>query len=191
MLSEIIKNVALLLDDQEVLNYLQATEVQEDTPTNVNTYITLVNFVLTNIAQNFLCYKCTEELVSDSNCKLNLADLSHGICTIKSVKDQNLKQVKFSTSIDYIFTQKPNKLHYVEYTFLPSNLTSLDDTVLLPLGLDIKTVCYGVVCEFYTLKMQFTEANIWEQKFKANLKNLNKRYIGIRFASKGLLWKNQ
>lgn len=186
MLSEIIKNVALLLDDGEVIDYLNSSN-ETNKPVNLDTYITLVNFVLTNIAQNFLCYKCTEELVSDNNCKLDLSDLKYGVCTIKSVKNQFGKPVKFSTSLDYIVADKPNKMYFVEYTFLPGTITELDDTVMLPLGLDYKTLCYGVVSEFYALKMQYTETNIWELKFKSNLKNLSKRYNDLRYAGRGLL----
>lgn len=187
MLSEIIKSVALILDDKETLEYFGNNSAVEDYTSNINTYITLTNFVLTNIAQNFLCYKCTEEIVSDSNCKLNLASLSNSLCAIKSVKDQNFKKVKYSVGLDYISVSNPNKLYFVEYYFLPANLTSLDDTVLLPFGLDLKTLSWGVVAEYFTIKMQYTEANIWELKFKSGLKNLGKRYRDLHFASRGLL----
>lgn len=153
MLSEIIKNIALILDDKEVIEYLNSDKEISNAPTNLNTYITLVNFVLTNIAENFLCYKCTEELVSDDKCRLNLADLTKGICTIKKVRDDRFKPVKFRADVDYLYVGSPNKMYFVEYSYVPADLTSLDDTMLLPLGLDYKTVCYGVVCEFYTLKM--------------------------------------
>lgn len=189
MLNEIIKNVAYILEDKAALDNLYdiSNDDAVDVCDSVLTYITLCNFVISNIAQWHLCYKCTEEIVSDSAGKLSLSDLSYAPCVIKSVKDQNFKQVKFNVSMDYIYVNNPNRMHFIEYAFIPKDLTSLDDTVLLPMGLDYKCICYGIVSEFYALKMQFTEANIWEIKFKDCLRNLSKNYRSLKFAGRGWL----
>ena len=75
MLGKIIKNIALILDDQQTLKNLSEIENNPEIQmsTSTQTYITLVNFVLTNIAENFLCYSCTQEFVSDLNCKIELS----------------------------------------------------------------------------------------------------------------------
>ncbi len=186
MLSEIIKNIALILDDQSAINYLANLSEDDEENTNVELYITLVNFVLTDIAQSFLCYKCTQDLVSDENGTLLLSDFWHTPCSIKAVKDDTGKKIRFYATDDYLVVGEMNKLYYVEYCYLPEELTSLDDSVLLPLGLDARTICYGAVSEYYAIKMLYTEANIWEQKYKAGLKNMLKKYKGLKFASRSL-----
>lgn len=196
MLSEIIKNIALILDDQQVLDYLNYNQMieQEDgqeeavkEPTNIDMYITLINFVLTDIAQNFLCYKCTQDLLSDGQGQIKLADFLHVPCSIKCIKTDSGKKVKFYVTEDDLVVGEANKLFYVEYAYLPDALTSLDDSVLLPLGLDTKTLVYGVVSEYLATKMQYTEANIWELKFKQGLKNMMRRYRDLRVAYRSLI----
>ena len=186
MLSKIIKNIALILEDNQTLNNLSALEEDSGVvvENSTQTYISLVNFVIANVAENFLCYNCTQDLVSDNSGKLCLADLRYNPCLIRHVKDENFKNVKFNISVDYLHVNNPNKVYYVDYAFVPSELTSITDTVMLPIGLDYKTLCYGVVSEYYALKLQFAEANIWEQKFKQGLRNLNRTYKEIRFASR-------
>lgn len=186
MLSKIIKNIALILEDENTLNNLAELEKDSNTTlaNSTQTYISLVNFVLANIAENFLCYNCTQDVVSDLSGKLSLADLRYTPCVIKHVKDDSFKNVKFNVGLDYIYVANPNSVYFVEYAFIPADLTNVTDTILLPIGLDYKALCYGVVSEFYALKMQFTEANIWEQKFKSCLRNLSKTYKEVRLASR-------
>ena len=186
MLSKIIKNIALILEDNQTLdNLLEVENNPNATLSNsTQTYISLINFVLANIAENFLCYNCTQDLVSDNEAKLCLSDLRYTPCTIRSVKDDTFKNAKFNLTIDHLYVGKPNRVYFVNYAYVPADLTSLTDTVLLPVGLDYKALCYGVVSEFYALKLQFTEANIWEQKFKQCLKNLNRTYREVRLASR-------
>ena len=195
MLSEIIKNIALILDDQQVLEYLDYNQTftqnnSEETikqPKNIDMYIALTNFVLTDIAQNFLCYKCTQDLLSDTDGKIKLADFLHVPCSIKCIKNDEGKKVRFYITDDDLVVDEAGKLYFVEYAFLPDALSSLDDSVLLPIGLDIKTLVYGVVSEYLATKMQYTEANIWEQKFKQGLKNMLRRYRDLRVAYRSLI----
>ncbi len=186
MLSKIIKNVALILEDEQTLTNLKNIEKDADTPleNSTETYISLVNFVMANIAENFLCFNTTQEVVSDYEGKIYLSDLRYTPCIIKNVKDDAFKNAKFGVSIDYLTVNNLNRVHFVDYAFIPADLTGLTDTVLLPMGIDYKVICYGVVSEYYALKMQFTEANIWEQKFKNGLRNLNKTYKEVRLASR-------
>ena len=185
MLGKIIKNIALILDDQQTLKNLSEIENNPEIQmsTSTQTYITLVNFVLTNIAENFLCYSCTQEFVSDLNCKIELVDFRYTPCNIKHVKNESFRNTKFYVSLDHIYVDNPNRVYFVEYCFVPPDLTNLTDTVMLPIGLDYKAICYAVVSEYYASKLQFTEANIWELKYKQCLKNLNRTYKDIRFAS--------
>ena len=183
MLKKIIKNIALILDDEQVLNNLKDIEdnLESTIISSTQTYITLVNFVIANIAENFLCYNYTQDLVSDSEGKLLLSDLRNIPCYIRCIKDENFKNCKYSVGLDYIYVNNPNRVYYIDYAYIPDDLCNLTDTVLLPIGLDYKAVCYGVVSEYYALKMQYTEANIWEEKFKKCLSNLCRNYKGVRF----------
>lgn len=186
MLSKILKNIALILEDTQTLENISEWENDNATELQITTqtYISLVNFVLANIAENFLCYRCTQDLVSDNTGKLYLADLRFTPCRIKHIRDENFKIVKYNVGIDYIFVSNPNSVHFIEYAYIPPDVSNLEDSILLPIGLDYKTLCYGAVSEYYSLKMQFTQANIWEQKFKSGLKNLGLSYKETRLASR-------
>lgn len=186
MLSKIIKNIALILEDEQTLNNLSELESnpEKELLSSTQTYISLINFVLASIAEDFLCYTCTQDFVTDISGRIELAEFRYTPCTIKHVKDENFKNVKYNVSLDYIHVANPNSVYFAEYAYIPADLSSLDDTVLLPIGLDYKTLCYGVVSEFYSMKLQFTEANIWEQKFKQGLKNLSRSYKETRLPSR-------
>lgn len=186
MLSKILKNIALILEDKQTLKNIELWEQDEavELDMSTQTYISLINFVVASIAENFLCYKCTQYLVSDDLGNIPIADLRYIPCRIHHIKDENGKNTKFGIGIDNICVENPNRVYYVEYAYIPPDVANLSDSILLPIGLDYKTLCYGVVSEYYSLKMQHTQANIWEEKFKNGLKNLSLTYRETRLASR-------
>ena len=172
----LLKNVALILDDKQSFSFLENDQNEnEEQNITINTYVTLANFVLRDIAANFLCYIAEEKLFSDSGAQLHLSLLSHQPCTIKKVKNFFGKSVNFSVMVDCLIVPSTNEQYSVEYTYYPDEL-DLEDSLSLPLGLDMSTVCYGIVNEYYRLKMMFAEAEIWEDKYKKGLKILMKKY---------------
>lgn len=186
MLSKIIKNIALILEDKQALDDVEKWEHDDSVQPDVSTqtYISLINFVTASIAEDFLCYNHTQHLVSDDTGRISLADLRYTPCRIRHVRDENSRMVKFELGIDDVVVANPNRVYYVEYAYIPPDVSSLSDSILLPVGLDYKTLCYGVVSEYYSLKMQYSQANIWEQKFKNGLRNLALSYKETRFASR-------
>lgn len=186
MLSKILKNIALILEDKQALNDIELWEQDNSVQpeVSVQTYISLINFVTASIAEDFLCYNHTQYLVSDDSGKICLADLRYTPCRIKHIRDESGKIVKFKLGIDNVVVSVADRVYAVEYSYIPPDVSSLSDSILLPMGLDYKTLCYGVVSEYYSLKMQYTQANIWEQKFKAGLKNLSLSYRETRLASR-------
>lgn len=186
MLSKILKNIALILEDKQALKDIELWEQDNSVQPELSTqtYISLINFVTASIAEDFLCYNHTQYLVSDETGRICLADLRYTPCRIKHIRDENSRLVKFRLGIDNVVVPNSNKVYGIEYAYIPPDVSSLSDSILLPIGLDYKTLCYGVVSEYYSLKMQYSQANIWEQKFKAGLKNLSLYYKETRLASR-------
>ena len=178
-----IKKIALVLDDQEAVENLEAYEQDSTTAiiNNVKTYMTLVNFVLKDIASNFLCYKKVEQVMSNTNKQIELSDLDFQPCTIKTVKHWSGKSVKYLVFTDFLIVPYANEQYTIEYTYFPDEIDDIDENLVLPVGLDNMAICYGVIYEYYIQKMLFNEAAVWEQKYKNCLKNLNKRYCEQRF----------
>jgi len=182
----LLKNVALILDDKQSFSFLDNYQSeQEEQDVNVDTYVTLTNFVLRDIASTFYCYIAEEKLLSDNGGKIQLSMLSHQPCTIKKVRNFFGKSVGFKVMVDSIVVPSNNEQYTLEYSYYPDEL-ALDDDLTLPLGLDSTTICYGIVNEYYRLKMMFAEANIWEEKYKRGLRNLSKKYSDRFFLFRGL-----
>ena len=53
----------------------------------------------------------------------------------------------------------------IEYDYIPNELTDLTDEVQLPVYLNQKVICYGVVSEFLASKDQFDKSEFWKNKF--------------------------
>lgn len=184
-MKSIIKNVALILDDKQSFSYLDDTTNQLEPNATISTYVALANFVLRDIASNFLCYKTKEKLLSNAECKIMLSGLIHQPCTIKKVINFFGKNIAYKTMIDCLVVPSANEQYEIDYTYYPDDV-DLDDDVELPVGLDKTTICYGIVCEYYRLKMMFAEADIWEEKYKKGLRILLKYYSDKFFLFRGL-----
>ena len=188
-----IKKIALILDDQEAINNILDYEQNSSTQicNSIKTYIALANFVIKDIASNFLCYKKIEQVISNTNKQIELADLDFQPCTIKGVKHWSGRHVKYLVFTDFLIVPYANEQYTVEYTYFPEELDSIDDDLPLPVGLDDTAICYGVIYEYYIQKMLFNEAAVWEQKYKNCLKNLTRQYAGQHFLFRGLWWNRK
>ncbi|MBQ8468681.1 MAG: hypothetical protein IJ542_02875 [Clostridia bacterium] len=183
---QLIKNVALILDDKQSFASLEnSSDLQVATNANINTYLTLANFVIRDIAANFLCFYTSEKLLSNEQGKIMFSNLSHQPCRIKKVKNFFGKSVAYDLHIDSIVVPSTCEQYSIEYSYFPDDY-NLTDALLLPMGLDSSTVCYGVVSEYYSLKMQFNEAAIWEAKYKNGLKNLAHKHYDRFLLFRGL-----
>lgn len=182
-----IKKIALILDDQESLENICSYQTDSTTvlTKNVEIYIALINFVIKDIASNFLCYKNIERLMSNACSEIELSDLEFQPCTIKAVKFWSGRNAKISVLSDRILVPSANEQYSVEYTYFPDDIDDLNSTLALPIGLDETAVCYGAIYEYYTQKMMFNEAAIWELKYKNCLKNMNKKYAGSHLFFRG------
>ena len=182
-MKNLIKNVALVLGDKQ--SFLCLENDDEELTTEISTYVTLANFVIKDIAANFQCFVAEEKILSNAESKINLEQLSHQPCTIKKIKNFFDKSINYSVLVDQIVVPTANEQYVIEYTYFPFD-AELESDIELPLGLDRTTICYGIVSEYYKLKMMFAESDVWEQKFKSRLRLLIKRFSGKFFMFRGL-----
>ena len=182
MLQKIIEGAAYLLGDEKCIEdlnqYKSSSQTEENSP--INYYITLINFVLSDIAKNYNCYVSTEVVTSNEFGEIVIGSLDYSVVMIKRVLDDG-RAVKFGVVVNTIFYLSPNKEYTIVYYYYPHKIGSLADNLVLPVGLDYTTVCYGVLYEYFSSKMQFAEADFWLTRYKQGLRILGHKYCDIKF----------
>ena len=183
MLQKIIESAAYLLGDQKCLQDLSAYNSDSSIETNspIYYYIALINFVISDIAKNYNCYKTSQQVTSTSSGEVALSSLTHSAVIIKRVKDNSDRAVKFGVSMDKLYDLSPNTTYKIDYCYYPEKIENLSSNITLPVGLDYTTVCYGAMYEFFASKMQFAEADFWLSRYKQGLRILGHKYYDLKF----------
>lgn len=183
MLEKVIKSAAYLLGDEKCLEDLSAynSGSQIDGNSRVFYYIELINFVISDIAKNYNCYKTVESVSSNENGEIMLDNLTYSVVMIKHVTDKSNRAVKFAVSIDKIYDLLPNTNYSVIYCYYPNSIENLDDNLVLPAGIDYVTIASGLMYEYFSSKMQFAEADFWLSRYKQGLRILGHKYYDAKF----------
>ena len=75
----------------------------------------------------------------------------------------------FNLYPEFIKVGFPSTNYLVEYNYLPNKINSVKETLSLPLGVEYFTICYGIASEYALSKLLYSEAEMWESKFKNSL----------------------
>lgn len=122
-----------------------------------------LKLVMQEVASEYEPLMRTENIKTIKN-KINYSDLSLKAIEIYNVKFNN-KNIGFTLYSDYILVPKDGE-YTIIYSYLPVNY-GLDAS--LPWGekrISARTLSYGVVCEYYLLHGQTSDALVWDRRFK-------------------------
>ncbi len=181
MTKEIIKLSALLLGLDDVVNHINNnTEASQDTLNKIDELIVFANYILREVTKEYFPLYTEEEVTSDNNSQIFFDKLKNIATAIKDIK-QNSNSVTFNLYPTFIKVGKPNQTYNVCYSYIPKPIQSLSDELYLPLGLDYFVICYGIASEFALSKLLYSEADMWESKFKNSLSQLKSRVGERRF----------
>jgi len=177
MTKDIIKLSATLLGLDDVVNYLSSPEEQpsEIVSTKINELIVITNYCLRQIVKEYFSLNHKEIVCSDSNCQIEYKNLSKTPISILDIKNNANLSVTFNLYPEFIKVGTPNSNYLISYNWLPNNIESINQEITLPFGLDYYILCYGVASEYSLSKLLYSEAEMWESKFKnalSSLKNL-------------------
>jgi len=182
MTKDILKLSATLLGLDDVISYLSGDTTETPPPevlTKINELIVFTNYVIREITKEYYPLSHREKITSDNQCQIYFSNLSKKAISINDIKNESNLSVTFNIYPDYIKVGTPNKEYEIFYNYIPETIKTFDQNIVLPFGLDFFVICYGVASEYALAKLLYSEADMWESKFKKSLE-LTKSRVGER-----------
>lgn len=149
----------------------------------ISQLITFANYVLREITKEYFPLRTLETLKSDEDGLIYFSDLSKKVASISNVKNCLGFKVNFMVYPEYIKLERPNSEYIVYYNYYLEPANSLNSALTLPLGLDYYVVSYKLASEYALANLLYSEAELWESKFRKALENINSRGRERRFTS--------
>lgn len=125
-----------------------------------------LNDVIQSIAFMYLPLR-TFENITVTNKKFSFSNFSKTPIELLFLKNEAGLKQKFYTYPTFFTCENGN--YTASYTYVPSGVSNLSDSIEINQKLDARTVAYGVVARFFLLKGLFSEANAWDAKFQQAL----------------------
>ena len=162
----ILINTAKLLNMNDVLDYLADTTnvtPSADTVKDVNDMILAVNITNSNIACNYIELTDKYSYANPTgNIPFRLISTKN-ILEIKSVRDRNGHDVKYSLRADSVILD-PGYVE-IEYSYYPASV-GINDTIGYYLKLNEIIFAMGVAGEYLFIKGAIDDAYMWDKRFK-------------------------
>jgi len=189
MTKEILKLSATLLGLDDVVTFLNQSS--NETPNNqvlekINELIVFTNYVIREVTKEYYPLSYCETISSDNQCQIYFNKLSKNAIAIKDIKNNSDLSVTFNLYPEFIKVGSPNSKYTILYNYVPECIQNYSQQFSLPLGLDYFIICYGVASEYALSKLLYSEADMWESKFKNALENIKSRVGERRFYARRL-----
>lgn len=184
LVSKIIRNCAVLLDDEEFLAELESADKMSDQCVSIkNKLVECVNIVNRKIATSYCPIKLKKVLKSNKN-NIMISDISEEeIIEILQLSINGVKSV-FSVENGYLIAESGGQMT-ITYTILPKTLTYTDNIDYYNNKVNDNIFAYGVVSEYLYIMGNFVDAKIWEEKFLKEMSNINSRHRDIVMPKRG------
>ncbi len=161
-IKEILKNAALLLGRDNVIDYCNGVTVNDDTLRTVNNMTGLINLVLSELACTYIPM-VKRETVSASNGKIYYKDLTENALKILGVYNTSGGEVYFKQNAQYL-TVNANSV-VVEYEYSPSNYGFDDEIGYQEKDVSARVLAYGLCAEFSISEGKFDQAVMWHKRY--------------------------
>lgn len=189
MTNEILKLSATFLGLDQTVEYLSSDKSQEpsdEVKQQINQLTIFMNYVLREITKEHFPLVQKETVTSDQDGKIYFSKFKRNATQIKDVKNFLDLSCHFEIFPDFLKVENPNTEYKVFYAYSPKTILNLDDEIEIPFGVDYFVICFGIASEFALVKGLYDEAEMWESKFKAELKAIKSRTGERRFFSRRL-----
>lgn len=156
-----LKNDLLSYDSIEII---PNTQSQNDLIRLISYY----NFITNDIFENYLDLITSEKLTTNNEGCISLDNLSNKPKKIISISI-NGRAICYSLFTTFIRCNYRNTQIEIQYSFLPKQLSLLNDNLPIKHLCIQKTIVYGIVSEFFASKNQYNESEFWHAKFMQEL----------------------
>ncbi len=160
---DVVKNVAILLNRQNVINFLQNQgENFGDAEEQTNQILSAVNLVVSELASSYIPMVKRESVRVEGN-KIAIANLSERAIEIVDVTDQNSHPLKYFTRGFYIEVDAETAV--VEYKYLPSNYGINENIEFIDARVTPRIIAYGACAETCLMERSFNESVTWRKRY--------------------------
>ena len=181
IVKNIIKKVANLTGDTILRDAIESNTLSTEQQKEISLLVDCVNLTNSNIATNYVKLYATKKIVSYSDLITYSSITNETIYDIVSVKNSYGKDVNFSLTTSGIEVKAGT--YYVRYTYFPKDVEYEDEITNFPLKISERIFVYGVVSEYLYVKGVFDEAQMWEEKFKLEMKNTQRQQKNLKIKS--------
>lgn len=170
---EILKLVCEFVGEKEIAIKLNAQqEFTEKEQEKIAIMTDCFNLVNQEIASDYLPFMTKEE-IAVNNSILNFQDLTKAVINIYEVKNRLGFNLRFKLYPNFV--EIFGKAKWIVYSYLPSDVTTLEDEVPAFNGLSARVYAYGVASEYLLVDGLSDDAEIWEDRFKQSLFVLSRK----------------
>ena len=162
--NEIIKNTALMVNREDVVNYInyETDLTGEDTYPTLNLMTNLLNLVIRELAGTFIPMVKVESVQAQNN-RVYYSSLLNTCLKVKKVYDEFGNEINFSITPEYLKVDNQNIK--VEYEYIPPNYYLTDEIGYTEKDISQTALCYGLASEFCICKGNFEEAVMWHDRY--------------------------
>lgn len=169
MLKNFLIKCAMLLNRDDIIVALQNTNdisdiENEQIRNDILRLINYFNYTFSSLCENYLEITHTQPISSDSNKNIYYYKFDFVPLKILYIYDEFNNVVNFKIYSDHILLSESNKTYFVNYKYLPPEISTLDSELKISDTLK-KILSYGVVSEFLASKNLFNESEFWKTKF--------------------------
>lgn len=188
MTKDVLKLSATLLGLDDVIEYLNdSTKTpSQDTQNKIDDLIVYLNYVVREVTKEYFPMQHMEVVSSDNQCQIFFTNLSKIAISIKDIKNSMGDSVTFNLYPEFIKVGNQNTNYLIEYNYIPNPIKSVNDSLALPFGLEYFVICYGIASEYSLSRLLYSEAEMWEGKFKNALRYSKSRIGERRFLARRL-----
>ena len=176
MLNDLLMIVATYLGLDDVNSYIDAINSEEEAtaPESLGLLINLANLTIRRITRDYMPLYAEETIFSDDSCQIAFSAFSKTPVQIKSISTPDRISATFRCFPTFIKVGYSSRPYIVKYSYAPEEMDDLEDTIEKPYNLAIETIAYAVCFEYCIANELFSEADMWEERFKqAIMKDIN------------------
>lgn len=170
-IKDIIYNSAVLLNDTEIADYLNAKKkdvTAKQTVSRINAYVTLANTIIGELAGSYLKMIAVEN-VNAVDGKIYFSSLSKPPLKIVCVKDIDGAKLDLAFHSEYVKAYGSGRV--IEYEYVPK-IYDLDEEIGYgEKDVPLSILTFGLISEICLYESRFSEAIAWRKRFTDSLSN--------------------
>lgn len=167
---DVVKSVLALIQNDGLYTKIDnLTECSSDELKELNFIVECINLTIQNIATNYV--PLIAECKVNSNGEIPYSKIStNQIYNILSVKDEKNNNLQYLAKPLFVVTNAGDIV--INYSYFPQTLAIDDNIECFTTKVNLRAILYGTMDEYLLAKGNFTESDIWNERFLIEMKSI-------------------